>query len=119
MNEHINNTPDWVKNVVFYQIFPDRFAWSNKVVKPGKFENGIASQLPTDFEGGDLLGVYEKLDYLEDLGINAIYFNPFSLPPLTIAITPSTIIRLTPCSVVMKPSQHFSKERISATFGLF
>ena len=76
MNEHINNTPDWVKNAVFYQIFPDRFAWSNKVVKPGKFEKWDSIPTPDGFKGGDLLGVYEKLDYLEDLGINAIYFNP-------------------------------------------
>ena len=76
MNEHINKTPDWVKNAVFYQIFPDRFAWSNKVVKPGKFENWDSVPTPDGFKGGDLLGVYEKLDYLEYLGINAIYFNP-------------------------------------------
>lgn len=76
MSEHHNRTPDWVKNAVFYQIFPDRFAWSSQVAKPGKFENW--NSLPTvhGFKGGDLMGVYEKLDYLEDLGINAIYFNP-------------------------------------------
>ena len=74
--EHHNRTPDWVKNAIFYQIFPDRFAWSKQVPKPGKFEDW--NTLPTvhGFKGGDLMGVYEKLDYLEDLGINAIYFNP-------------------------------------------
>ena len=76
MNEHLNKTPDSVKNAVFYQIFPDRFAWRNKVVKPGKFENWDSVPTPDGFKGGDLLGVYEKLDYLEYLGINAIYFNP-------------------------------------------
>ncbi len=76
MKTHYNRTPDWVKNAVFYQIFPDRFAWSNQVSKPGKFEDW--DSLPTihGFKGGDLMGVVEKLDYLEDLGINAIYFNP-------------------------------------------
>lgn len=76
MTEYNNRTPDWVKNAVFYQIFPDRFAWSSHVNKPGVFEKW--DSLPTihGFKGGDLLGVYEKLDYLEDLGINAIYFNP-------------------------------------------
>lgn len=76
MTDYNNRTPDWVKNAVFYQIFPDRFAWSSRVNKPGLFEKW--DSLPTihGYKGGDLLGVYEKLDYLEDLGINAIYFNP-------------------------------------------
>ncbi|MCK9245406.1 MAG: glycoside hydrolase family 13 protein [Anaerolineaceae bacterium] len=76
MNEHHNHTPDWVKNAVFYQIFPDRFAWSNQVSKPGNFEKWDSPPTIDGFKGGDLMGVYEKLDYLEDLGINAIYFNP-------------------------------------------
>jgi cyclomaltodextrinase / maltogenic alpha-amylase / neopullulanase len=69
-------TPSWVKNAVFYQIFPDRFASSESVVKPGNLEAwGV---LPTQhgFKGGDLQGVLEHLDYLEDLGITAIYFTP-------------------------------------------
>lgn len=76
MTDYNNRTPDWVKNAVFYQIFPDRFAWSSRVNKPGLFEKW--ESLPTiyGFKGGDLMGVYEKLDYLEDLGINAIYLNP-------------------------------------------
>ena len=76
MTDYNNRTPDWVKNAVFYQIFPDRFAWSSRVNKPGIFEKW--DSLPTihGYKGGDLMGVYEKLDYLEDLGINAIYFNP-------------------------------------------
>jgi len=71
-------TPDWVKHAVFYQIFPDRFARSDKTVLP----KGIRLQdwdAPGDlrgFYGGDLNGVTEKLDYLKELGINAIYFNP-------------------------------------------
>ena len=76
MTNHHNHTPDWVKNAVFYQIFPDRFAWSSQVVKPGNFEDWDSLPTPHGFKGGDLMGVYEKLDYLEDLGINAIYFNP-------------------------------------------
>lgn len=76
MTNHHNHTPDWIKNAVFYQIFPDRFAWSSQVVKPGNFEDWDSLPTPHGFKGGDLMGVYEKLDYLEDLGINAIYFNP-------------------------------------------
>jgi len=47
MTDYNNRTPDWVKNAVFYQIFPDRFAWSSRVNKPGLFENGKASPLFT------------------------------------------------------------------------
>lgn len=73
---HKNITPDWVKNAVFYQIFPDRFAWSVQVEKPSNFESWDTPPTVHGFKGGDLLGVVEKLDYLQDLGITAIYFNP-------------------------------------------
>lgn len=69
-------TPDWVKHAVFYQIFPDRFASSPAVVKPGNLEAWDAAPTLHGFKGGDLLGVQDRLDYLEDLGINAIYLNP-------------------------------------------
>lgn len=69
-------TPTWVKNAVFYQIFPDRFASSTSVMKPGNLEAWDAIPTQQGFKGGDLQGVIEHLDYLEDLGITAIYFNP-------------------------------------------
>jgi cyclomaltodextrinase / maltogenic alpha-amylase / neopullulanase len=69
-------TPDWVKNAIFYQIFPDRFAKSDSLEKPTYIEPWEAPLTRYGFKGGDLQGVYEKLDYLQDLGINAIYFNP-------------------------------------------
>ncbi len=69
-------TPDWVKDAIFYQIFPDRFAASARVEKPSNLEPWDAPPTPFGFKGGDLLGVVEHLDYLHDLGINAIYFNP-------------------------------------------
>ena len=68
--------PDWVKDAVFYQIFPDRFARSERLQKPGNFEPWGARPTQDGYQGGDLLGVLERLDYLSDLGINAIYFNP-------------------------------------------
>lgn len=69
-------TPSWVHHAVFYQIFPDRFAFSNRVEKPDHLEAWDAPPTIYGFKGGDLLGVMEKLDYLQDLGINAIYFTP-------------------------------------------
>lgn len=69
-------TPDWVRDAVFYQIFPDRFATSDKLAKPRNLESWDSPPTNHGFKGGDLLGVVERLDYLVDLGINAIYFNP-------------------------------------------
>jgi len=69
-------TPGWVKDAVFYQIFPDRFARSTRVPKPSNLEAWDSPPTIFGFKGGDLLGVLERLDYLQELGINAIYFNP-------------------------------------------
>jgi cyclomaltodextrinase len=69
-------TPDWVKDAVFYQIFPDRFASSPSVPKPSNLEPWDAPPTLHGFKGGDLVGVAEHLDYLQDLGITAIYFTP-------------------------------------------
>ena len=71
------NTPDWVKHAVFYQIFPDRFA---RISQPGdehlNLESWNSPPSTFGFKGGNLYGVKDKLDYLVDLGITAIYFNP-------------------------------------------
>ena len=69
-------TPDWVKDAIFYEIFPDRFAKSARVAKPSNLEAWDAKPTTYGFKGGDLLGVAEHLDYLQDLGVNAIYFTP-------------------------------------------
>ncbi len=70
-------TPDWVQDAIFYQIFPDRFAKSTRN-PAGKlpFEPWDSPPTPHGFKGGDLYGVAEKLDYLKDLGITALYLNP-------------------------------------------
>jgi len=69
-------TPDWVRDAVFYQIFPDRFARSERVPKASNLQPWGAPPTFHAYQGGDLLGVVERLDYLVDLGIDAIYFNP-------------------------------------------
>jgi len=68
--------PLWVRDAVFYQIFPDRFARSPQVPKPSKLEAWDAAPTTLGFKGGDLLGVVDQLDYLVDLGVNAVYFTP-------------------------------------------
>lgn len=84
--------PLWVRDSVFYQIFPDRFADGDPEsnVKEGEFDYGKLKSISkrwdepqskwpeamVEFYGGDLPGVEQHLDYLSDLGVNAIYFNP-------------------------------------------
>ena len=73
----INNTPDWVNDMVWYQIFPERFcngdaSLNPKDVKP--WHNGKVTN--KEFYGGDLPGIISKLDYLEELGITGIYLTP-------------------------------------------
>ena len=73
-------TPDWVKYAVFYQIFPDRFARTQGQPLPPTMQVPLEAwdAPPTldGYKGGDLWGVAENLDYLQDLGIDAIYFTP-------------------------------------------
>lgn len=70
------DTPDWVHHAVFYQIFPDRFAESNLVPKPSNLEAWEDPPTTFGFKGGDLLGIAERLDYLKNLGVTALYLNP-------------------------------------------
>ncbi|MGG3839546.1 glycoside hydrolase family 13 protein [Paenibacillus thiaminolyticus] len=68
--------PAWVKEAVFYQIFPERFANGDPANDPEKTEAWGGEPKPGNFFGGDLQGVLDHLDYLTELGINAIYFTP-------------------------------------------
>jgi neopullulanase len=70
------DTPAWVRDAVFYQIFPDRFAASARVPKPGAMEPWDAPPTIHGFKGGDLLGIAERLDELVDLGVTALYLTP-------------------------------------------
>jgi alpha-glucosidase len=86
-------TPSWLKNSVFYQIFPDRFADGDPSnnVRDGEFEYaGFPARTRTwgssptvssraamvEFYGGDLAGIIAHLDYISELGVNALYINP-------------------------------------------
>jgi neopullulanase len=69
-------TPDWVRDAVFYQVFPDRFARSGRVPAPGELEPWDAPPSPHGFKGGDLHGVTSHLDRLRGLGVTALYLTP-------------------------------------------
>lgn len=67
----------WMENAVFYQIFVERFNIGNKE-KDMSYVNLKWNEKPNpkSFAGGDLLGITKKLDYIKDLGVNAIYLTP-------------------------------------------
>ncbi len=68
---------EWLENAVFYQIFVDRF-YVGKRDKDTSYVNLKWGELPNpkSFAGGDIKGITEKLFYLKDLGINALYLTP-------------------------------------------
>lgn len=91
--------PEWVRDSVFYQIFPERFCngdEQNDVITGEYSQNGFSAtktenwdSVPQDYEhahcldfyGGDLQGIIQKIPYLKKLGVNALYLNPiFSAP---------------------------------------
>lgn len=76
-SHEIFRAPSWVKDTIWYQIFPERFASGDKRLNP-KGVKPWGSQLPTvdNFFGGDFQGVINHLDYLHELGISGIYFTP-------------------------------------------
>mgnify|MGYP001156842293 CR=1 FL=1 len=73
-----NDQPKWVNNAVVYQIFPDRFkkSYKKKELNYLDFKPWGTDPLEQGFQGGNLYGVVESLDYLRDFGINCIYFTP-------------------------------------------
>ncbi|KFZ43791.1 alpha-glycosidase [Anoxybacillus flavithermus] len=74
--------PNWVKDIVWYQIFPERFANGNpRLNPPNTLPWGSVEPTTTSFFGGDFEGIIEQLDYLVELGINGIYFTPIFKAP--------------------------------------
>jgi len=68
--------PAWVKDAVFYQIFPERFANGDPALNPPQTEPWGGKPEFHNYFGGDLPGVLQHLDYISELGVNALYFTP-------------------------------------------
>lgn len=75
--------PAWIYDSVFYQIFPDRFANGDTSNDPPNTLAWDAAPNLQGFHGGDLNGILKHLDYLLDLGVNALYLNPIFLSSST------------------------------------
>jgi glycosidase len=72
-------TPYWVQDAIFYHIFPDRFANGDTANDPPNVQKWGSPPTVWGFQGGDLRGILRHLDYLIDLGVNALYLNPIFL----------------------------------------
>lgn len=69
--------PTWVKDTVWYQIFPERFANGDEACNPkGTLPWGSTAPTSEIFFGGDFAGVINHIDHLVELGISGIYFTP-------------------------------------------
>lgn len=77
-NIDVATVPAWVKDTVWYQIFPDRFSNGDPSINPKDTEPWSAEPTWKNFMGGDLQGVIDNLDYLVELGVNGIYFCPIT-----------------------------------------
>lgn len=90
------NTPEWAKGAVMYQIFVDRFYNGDKgndvvdseyayigehVARVRDWNKMPAAMGVREFYGGDLQGILDKLDYLQDLGVDVLYLNPIFVSP--------------------------------------
>lgn len=73
---------DWMKDALFYQIFPERFRRGD-FSKDDSYinQNWEDYPRPDSFAGGDLKGIIEKLDYIKSLGVNALYLTPIFKSP--------------------------------------
>jgi cyclomaltodextrinase len=70
------SVPGWVNEAIFYQIFPDRFSNGDPSNDPPNVQPWGAAPTLWGFQGGDLEGIRQRLDYLADLGVNALYLTP-------------------------------------------
>ncbi|MEH6939589.1 alpha-amylase family glycosyl hydrolase [Bacillus sp. JJ664] len=132
-------TPDWMKEAVVYQIFPDRFFNGNKSNDHVKDEIGARGSQPiehptswsslpdnpneqgsssytgdgeysNDFYGGDIAGIKAKLDYLQSLGVNTLYINPIALAPSNHKYDATDYKTLDPMFGSEKEFKDFTKE---------
>jgi cyclomaltodextrinase len=88
--------PYWVQDSIFYQIFPDRFANGDKSNDPEHTQKWGAKPTSWGFQGGDLRGIIRQIDYLLELGINALYLNPIFVSTSTHRYNTSDYYKIDP-----------------------
>ncbi|HUI10306.1 MAG TPA: alpha-amylase family glycosyl hydrolase [Bacteroidota bacterium] len=93
---HGAGAPSWVRDAVFYQIFPERFANGDTANDPAGTERWGGTPTPGNFFGGDLRGIIGRLDYIASLGVNAIYLNPIFASPSNHKYNTADYMRIDP-----------------------
>ncbi len=74
--DDIATVPEWVKDAVVYNIFPDSFATEKEFISKQSTDMDYGGQKVHGKLGGTLKGVAQNVEYLKDLGINCVYLNP-------------------------------------------
>ena len=126
--------PDWAPDIVYYQIFPDRFRngdktndpkpgidryqkygielhsnWLDRPFKPGSGD-GSDAVYNNDFFGGDLAGIINKLDYIKELGANTLYLTPIFKAPSNHKYDTADFTRVDPAFGSNADFQRLTKE---------
>ncbi|MEI7668020.1 MAG: alpha amylase N-terminal ig-like domain-containing protein [Erysipelotrichaceae bacterium] len=84
--------PDWVKDTIWYQIFPDRY---NALPTIGHWPSGSVTN--AIHYGGNLKGIKDKLKYIHDLGCTGLYLTPIFLSPTSHKYDTSDYFKIDPC----------------------
>ncbi len=82
-NIDVPDAPAWANNMIWYQIYPDRFNNGDPSLNPKDVLPWGSMEINSSYvyTGGDIPGILAKLDYLQDLGITGLYFCPVFTAP--------------------------------------
>lgn len=89
--------PEWVRDAVFYEIFPERFAHGEWSRDPSVLEKWGSKPGLQNFMGGNLQGIIDHLGYLTDLGVTAIYIAPIFASPSNHKYDTTDYFQVDPC----------------------
>ncbi len=88
--------PSWISDAIFYQIFPDRFFNGDPNNDPPNVKPWGSLPTSNGFQGGDISGIIQKMDYFVDLGINTLYLNPIFLSSTTHGYNTTDYLKVDP-----------------------
>ena len=107
--EDVFQAPEWVKNTVWYQIFPERYARGGKPDWMTENDGGVDS-----FAGGNLQGIMDHLDDIQDLGISGLYLTPIFTSPSSHKYDTTDYYHIDPALAAMNNSANWCVRRTNA-----
>jgi cyclomaltodextrinase / maltogenic alpha-amylase / neopullulanase len=93
----IFEAPSWVRDAVFYQIFPERFSRGAWLQDPSVLEKWGSVPGLNNFMGGNIQGIIDRLGYLNNLGVNALYLAPIFTSPSNHKYDTTDYFQVDPC----------------------